>query len=185
MVDDRVLEGFIHNMGNREIPKICGNLQAAGFLYASSMSEGYKLDLQLINTLVERWRSETHTFHLPCGECTIVLEYIALQLSLQVDGPVATGFVIVLDKVTLFQSLLDKVPDKFESGRISTNWLKDNFHELVEDPEDRMEEVIQQYAQAHIMTLIEGILMAEKSQNSMHVRWLLHLVDFNDCMKLS
>ncbi|KAK5775186.1 hypothetical protein PVK06_043055 [Gossypium arboreum] len=126
---------------NMQFPEIHGHLQAAGFLHASSMSKGYKLDLQLINTLVERWRPETHTFHLLCGECTIMIEDVALQLGLLVDGPIITGSGIVLDKVTLYR--------------------------------------------AYIMRLIGGILMPDKSHILMHVKWLLHLVDFNDCGKLS
>ncbi|KAH1038977.1 hypothetical protein J1N35_040720 [Gossypium stocksii] len=41
------------------------------------------------------------TFHLPCGECTITLEDIALQLDLPMDGPIITGSTIVLDKEDL------------------------------------------------------------------------------------
>ncbi|KAK5836019.1 hypothetical protein PVK06_011756 [Gossypium arboreum] len=54
MVDDRVLKGFIHNIGKHVIPEIRGHLQAAGFLHASRMSGGCKLDLQQISTLLER-----------------------------------------------------------------------------------------------------------------------------------
>ncbi|KAH1056996.1 hypothetical protein J1N35_035061 [Gossypium stocksii] len=76
-VDNRILEGFIHNMGKPAIPKIHGHWQAAGFLHVSCMSGGFKLDLALISTLVERWRARTHTFHFPCGECTITLEDVS------------------------------------------------------------------------------------------------------------
>jgi len=38
----------------------------------------FKIDRHLVTTLVERWRPETHTFHLPIGECTITLEDVAL-----------------------------------------------------------------------------------------------------------
>ncbi|KAK5770363.1 hypothetical protein PVK06_046513 [Gossypium arboreum] len=121
MAKDRVLEGFIHNMEKPVIPKIRGHLQAVGFLYASRMSGGWKLDLALISTLVETWRPKTHTFHLPCYECTITLKNVALQFSLPVDGPVITGSTIVPDKVDLCKSLLAKVPNKFEGGRILMN----------------------------------------------------------------
>ncbi|PPD97633.1 hypothetical protein GOBAR_DD05340 [Gossypium barbadense] len=56
----------------------------------------------------------------------------------------------VSSKVGICKSLLGKVPNKFEGGQISMNWLRDNFEELLQDPEDRMEE------------------------------WQLHLVDFNE-----
>ncbi|KAK5838961.1 hypothetical protein PVK06_007711 [Gossypium arboreum] len=45
----------------------------------------FELRANLISALVERWRLETYTFHLSCGECIITLEDVALQLGLQVD----------------------------------------------------------------------------------------------------
>ncbi|KAH1073291.1 hypothetical protein J1N35_025619 [Gossypium stocksii] len=53
MVDDRVLEGFIHNIGKLAIPEFCGHLQEVGFLHASRMTVSSKLDLTLISALVE------------------------------------------------------------------------------------------------------------------------------------
>ena len=50
-----------------------------------------KIDDALVSALVERWRLESHTFHLPVGECTITLEDVALQLGLRIDGRPVTG----------------------------------------------------------------------------------------------
>ncbi|QHO42091.1 uncharacterized protein DS421_5g151270 [Arachis hypogaea] len=44
-----------------------------------------------IDALVERWRPETHTFHLPHGECTITLEDVALIFGLRTHGLPVTG----------------------------------------------------------------------------------------------
>ncbi|MBA0570824.1 hypothetical protein Golob_004432, partial [Gossypium lobatum] len=55
--------------------------------------QGCKLDPKLISALVERWRPDTHTFHLPYGESTITLEDVHLQLGLLVDKSVVTGSV--------------------------------------------------------------------------------------------
>ncbi|RVW75039.1 Serine/threonine-protein phosphatase 7 long form-like [Vitis vinifera] len=41
------------------------------------------LDWGLITSLVERWRPETHTFHLPVGEMTITLQDVAVILGLR------------------------------------------------------------------------------------------------------
>ncbi|KAH1063876.1 hypothetical protein J1N35_028863, partial [Gossypium stocksii] len=60
------------------IVEISGYFQDVGFLYASRMLGGCKLDPTLISALVESWRPETHTFHLPCGECIITLKDVAL-----------------------------------------------------------------------------------------------------------
>ncbi|KAH1091634.1 hypothetical protein J1N35_018891 [Gossypium stocksii] len=86
---------------------------------------------------------ETHTFHLPCGECIITLEDIVLQLSLPIDKSIITGSAVILGKVDLCRALLGKVPDKFEGGQTSINWLENNFDELLKV---RMKEIIEQYA---------------------------------------
>ncbi|QHO15393.1 uncharacterized protein DS421_10g294550 [Arachis hypogaea] len=39
-----------------------------------------------IDALVERWRPETYTFHLPHGECTITLEDVAMIFGLRTHG---------------------------------------------------------------------------------------------------
>jgi len=39
-----------------------------------------------LTALVDRWRPETHTFHLPVGEMTITLEDVAMILGLPIRG---------------------------------------------------------------------------------------------------
>ncbi|MBA0717280.1 hypothetical protein Golax_005114 [Gossypium laxum] len=81
----------------------------------------------LINTSVERWRPETHTFHLPFDECTITLEDVTLQLDLPVDGTVIMGVVGVGNWSAIYNQLLDKVLDNFSGSWIEMKWLEDNF----------------------------------------------------------
>ncbi|QHO41882.1 uncharacterized protein DS421_5g149630 [Arachis hypogaea] len=45
----------------------------------------------LVTTLVERWHPDTHTFHLPTGECVVTLEDIALILGILINGLPVTG----------------------------------------------------------------------------------------------
>ena len=73
MVDDRVVD-------------IIKALGLEGLL----RQPGRELDHGLITALVERWRPETHTFHMPHGEITITL-HVEVILGLPVDGDAIIG----------------------------------------------------------------------------------------------
>mgnify|MGYP004632366653 CR=1 FL=1 len=60
-------------------------LQQAGFMGIACMPFIH-IDWHLITALVERWRPETHTFHMPSGEVTLTLQDVEVQLGLRVDG---------------------------------------------------------------------------------------------------
>ena len=59
------------------------------------------IDWPLITALVERWRPETHTFHVPVGEMTITLQDVAILLGLRIHGPAVTG-TCVFDYIIFF-----------------------------------------------------------------------------------
>ncbi|KAL9680949.1 hypothetical protein QQ045_012730 [Rhodiola kirilowii] len=48
--------------------------------------QNYEVDWSFMTTLVERWRSETHTFHLRHGEMTITLEDVGVLTGLPIEG---------------------------------------------------------------------------------------------------
>ncbi|KAH1082405.1 hypothetical protein J1N35_022166 [Gossypium stocksii] len=69
-----VLQCYIHNLSGPPSPLIENYLREASFWHMANIGWGYKLNPKLISALIERWKPEMHTFHLPCGECTINLE---------------------------------------------------------------------------------------------------------------
>ncbi|KAK5843291.1 hypothetical protein PVK06_005743 [Gossypium arboreum] len=81
----RVLRGRVNSVGFLPDERLIPYLELAGF-GSAALIRTFDLRYNLISALVERWRPETHTFHLPCGECTITLEDVALQLGLPING---------------------------------------------------------------------------------------------------
>ncbi|XP_070046952.1 serine/threonine-protein phosphatase 7 long form homolog [Nicotiana tomentosiformis] len=70
-------------------PRIVRRLQDMGFYRIIEISR-LQLDWSLITALIERWRPDMHTFHLPIGEATITLQDVEVLYGLPVDGlPVA------------------------------------------------------------------------------------------------
>ena len=67
------------------MPEIKHYLEIAGLLRVATIGT-LPTYVQLISALVERWRLEMHNFCLPVGECTIILEDVAVLLRLRTDG---------------------------------------------------------------------------------------------------
>ena len=63
-------------------------LREAGLLTLGRLVERglVKLDRSLLTALIDRWRPETHTFHLPCGELAPTLQDVAYLLGLPIVG---------------------------------------------------------------------------------------------------
>src|SRR6185369_678962 len=65
-------------------------LREAGLLTLGRLVEGgpIQLDRSLLMALVDRWRPETHTFHVPCGEVAPTPQAVAYPLGLPIVGAV-------------------------------------------------------------------------------------------------
>ncbi|KAH1122200.1 hypothetical protein J1N35_005360 [Gossypium stocksii] len=74
MTKDQILQCHICNLPCPPSPLIETYLREVDFWHVALVSWGCKLYPKLISESVERWRPETHTFHLPFNECTIPLE---------------------------------------------------------------------------------------------------------------
>ena len=56
-----------------------------------------EIDHCLISALVERWRLETHTFHLSHGEMSITLQDVEVIYGLFIEGEVLVGSTAAVD----------------------------------------------------------------------------------------
>uniref|UniRef100_A0A2N9EDD0 Aminotransferase-like plant mobile domain-containing protein n=1 Tax=Fagus sylvatica TaxID=28930 RepID=A0A2N9EDD0_FAGSY len=151
-------------------------LQRAGF-YGIAKLGFIKMDWALITALVERWRQETHTFHLPHGEMTITLQDVEVMLGLPVDGEVLVGSTELNWSELCLQLLgVSPPPNKLDGSRLNMKWLQDTFGVL---PDDANEVTVQQYTRAYILELLGGSYFADKSGEKVHLMFLPMLEDFD------
>ena len=141
------------------------------------------IDWQLITCLVERWRPETHTFHVPVGEMTITLQDVAIILSLRIDGPTVTG-TCVFDVAELCGELLGVTPlvDALRGSAISIRWLCDQLS----TPAANVDEVVlERSARGFILALKGSFLFADKKGVHVHLCFLLLLRDLTHTVTYS
>uniref|UniRef100_A0A2N9EVS4 Aminotransferase-like plant mobile domain-containing protein n=1 Tax=Fagus sylvatica TaxID=28930 RepID=A0A2N9EVS4_FAGSY len=163
-------------------PRIVSYLRRVGF-YGLSRLPFIKLDWHLITALVERWRPETHTFHLPSGEMTITLEDVSIQLGLPVDGLPVTRLTDLKWRELCIRLLgVDPPSPQLSGSRLSLNWLAQQFPPLATDADDV---TVERYARMYILQLMGGSIFADKSQDKVHLMFLTLLEDFDVAGKYS
>ncbi|XP_020976936.1 serine/threonine-protein phosphatase 7 long form homolog [Arachis ipaensis] len=153
------------------------HLRFTDFYHASKIGIA-QCQKALVNTLVEKWHPDTHTFHLSIGECAVTLEDVAMILGLPTDGPLVTRMTMssfeVLEAECLHQFGVAPRNSDCRGNGIKLTWLWD----LKEQLQLTDENSIQRYVKCHIMLLIGTILSGEKSGASVHWKFLPLLRDF-------
>ncbi|XP_052109386.1 serine/threonine-protein phosphatase 7 long form homolog [Arachis duranensis] len=176
----RCIRSMRRQQGMRLDDRYVPYLQMAGLYHLTRLNDRwFRLDEALVSAFVERWRPETHTFHMPFGECTITLQDVAYQLGLLVDGRYVSGclseFHIYIEggrpSWVWFQELLGVIPPPSQVQKYAVNcsWFQETFGECPEDADD---DTVRRYARAYIMMLLGTLLFADKSGNRIHIRWL-------------
>ncbi|MFQ6663380.1 hypothetical protein Gotur_030930, partial [Gossypium turneri] len=158
-------------------------LELAGF-GSVALIRSSDLCFDILSALVERWRPETHTFYLPCGECTVTLEDVALQLRLPIDGSPVTGVSAFTDPAAICYQLLRDSPGDGESyfSGIKFTWLKTKIGQL---SANASEGELMCAAQAYIIHMIGAVLMLDANGDSVHLMYLPLLADLSTARSYS
>ncbi|XP_015960078.2 protein MAIN-LIKE 2-like [Arachis duranensis] len=168
-------------------------LQMAGLYHLARLNDRwFWIDEPLLSAFMERWRLETHTFHMPFGECTITLQDVAYQLGLAVDGRYVSGYLtdfhIYIEggrpAWVWFEELLGVIPPPSQVQKFAVNcsWFKETFGEC---PEGADEDTVWRFARAYIMMLLGTQLFADKSGNRIHIRWLPYVARLEEMCSYS
>jgi hypothetical protein len=107
------------------------------------------MDSAALTALVDRWLPKTHTFHLPCGETTVMLHDVIIILGLPIDGTPVCGMVSSTGwRDSVGEAICIRPPpqharrsDKKAIG-VHFGWLTSNFNTCPKGAEDA---VVQRY----------------------------------------
>ncbi|CAN1176445.1 Serine/threonine-protein phosphatase 7 long form homolog [Linum perenne] len=144
-----------------------------------------RLDHDFITALIERWRPETHIFHMPEGECTVTLQDVNIISGLPINGKAITGRASGPWIQMIYDFLghqLDVESTDIKGSKLKLRWLNETFSALPPDPTPLD---VQRYARAYMLCLIGGFLFPNKSTQYVHLMWLPLLWDFTSAGGLS
>ncbi|XP_074293338.1 serine/threonine-protein phosphatase 7 long form homolog [Silene latifolia] len=142
-----------------------------------------KFYVDLISSLVELWRQETHTFHLPVGEVTVTLKDVQVLLGLAINGDVVSGSTYQNPVKSVEMALgLAPTDDDLSGTALKIGLLVRNFRGL---PNNVSEEVLHNHVRAYLLILFGIVLYPDKSRSDVQVIWLPLLSDLDHLDKYS
>ncbi|XP_058755463.1 protein MAIN-LIKE 2-like [Vicia villosa] len=156
-------------------------LERAGFGIVAKINFR-SVDSKLVIAMLERWRLETHTFHLPTGECTITLEDINMLFGLRIDGRAVVGEIEGPDYACVDALGIEPFIDRVK-GAVKLRWIHDELIELEQHSQQTEQENIL-HAKLYILSMIV-VLLPDKSHNVLHSSWFKFVKDFDECGKYS
>ncbi|XP_028223626.1 serine/threonine-protein phosphatase 7 long form homolog [Glycine soja] len=166
---------------HREAPpeEIIPLLQVSG-LYPIMKLAQLKINGALVNAFIERWRPETHTFHLKCGEATITLQDVFVLLGISMDGRPLTGNTNI-DWFELCHELLGVMPDDdaVDGNSLLFSWLTSQFANINDFIGNQ--QGLERFARAWILRFIGGVMFVDKSSKRVPMRYLQFLRDLREC----
>ena len=115
-----------------------------------------------ITALVDRWRPETHSFHLPVGEMTVTLQDVSMITALPINGePVCEDTDSAGWRQEMF-GLIGRAPGQGEFKTLAAgapyHWIVTNFANC---PENADRDTIVQYARAYAWWVLSRTLFGD------------------------
>lgn len=174
-----------HRVGIPYHPLCRSALQNIGFYQIAKM-RSIKIDKYLISALVERWRPETNSFHLPIGEMTITLQDISCLWGLPISGKLIVGqsdgnwsdmieryLGIPPEDQEMKKKKRKKEDDTFALSysrySITLSKLRDRFRVMPSNPTQRE---IDWHSRALVLEILGSIIFTDSSGDSVPAMYL-------------
>jgi hypothetical protein len=122
-----------------------------------------------ITTMVDRWRPETHSFHLPCGEMTVILENMAMILGLPIRGrPITSRVETSMWRERVAGFIGREPPTKLPGmkGRDAGVHVMWSHEEVRECRLGANEATVTQYARAWVWHMFTTMLFADSTDDT-------------------
>lgn len=133
------------------------------------------MDGPLLSALVDRWRPETHSFHLPCGEMTVSLQDTAMILGLPLEGLAVSGIIQSAgwrDMVELHIGVRPPDADEGDASKktsgVNTVWLRQHFTVC---PQGAPQAVVERHARVWLWHFVATFLLPDAAGNT--VSWMV------------
>ncbi|KAK4407654.1 Serine/threonine-protein phosphatase 7 long form [Sesamum angolense] len=169
---DEILDG--------DIDEVLQAKRADGF-YGVYRCGRIQYDCHLITALVERWRSETHSFHFRVGEATITLQDVQVIWGLPIDGEPVSGTDLERTSVQWQEYCMQYTGFAPEEGALKGSRLqiKAIIHHIsrVHITPDSPHLTVVQYARAVALLLRGGMMCPDSSGNLVSLLYLAKLED--------
>ncbi|CAM0904820.1 unnamed protein product [Alopecurus aequalis] len=185
MTEDKLVIGPLrlrcHEASNKKMPydeRYTGYIEKLGLLPWIQLVSRSTMNMNpsAISALVDRWRPETHSFHLRTGEMTVTLQDVSMITALPIDGAPICFNTDSKDWRACMTGLIGKAPppkadpskDRISAGATFV-WIRDNFAKC---PAGANTETIEQYAQAYVWYVITRTLFADSGGWNAPWMWL-------------
>jgi predicted secreted protein len=128
-----------------------------------------------LTALVDRWRPETHTFHLRAGEMAPTLQDVSMILGLPIQGEplcmntASDGWRQQMEVLIGRAPPPPADPKKRAPAGASFEWIRTNFGEC---PEEADEDTRRTYARVYLWYMISRTLFPDSGGKLAHWCWL-------------
>ncbi|KAE8779192.1 hypothetical protein D1007_47800 [Hordeum vulgare] len=124
------------------------------------------LNTTALTALTDRWRPETHSFHLPLGEMSITLEDIAMITGLLIEGRALTGKVRSDGWRQRIAALVGVEPEPWTDetrkdprpSGVLFSWIQRHFRRC---PKDASPVVVERFARAYLWNVLTQVVFSD------------------------
>jgi hypothetical protein len=136
-----------------------------------------------LTAMIDRWRPETHTFHLPCGEMMVTLEDVQMILGVRIRGIPVTGDTESEGWENRVSQFLGRPLPELEPGKkrrtsgVSLRWLREQFHQCPADADDA---TITYYCRAYVLHMFGTVLFPDGTGDTASWMYIPCLLNWDD-----